>query len=338
MNAKFIEIYEKYLDFKRGKITEGSYSSLEKLRDKIEKYEKAKRKPLYLSNMTLEWFEHFIVGMTNGKYGKCTNQTLKLYINLINSFLKHCEVFGYKVNKDYIKFKEYMKSYKVPKFDRPFLLDEELATLWKYEGFYRINGKFVPITPDKQKVRDLFVFQCQVGLRWSDIARLRKGDIVQRRGQYYISNFLTQKTKKRISVQLNQLAMIVIRRHCKRFDQLADKTFIFKGVSLCSNATHTLKWVAEKSKLDRLVEIQKGKLEKIKIKKKRIHEVIATHFARSKFATDWIIAGKDIYLLKIILGHSSIKTTERYIRTLIGWIPEGVETNMKQDTLELYGL
>lgn len=132
--------------------------------------------------------------------------------------------------------------------------------------------------------------------------------------------------------------MIVIKRYCKRFDKMSSRSFIFKNVEACSNATHILKWIAEKSKLTRVIEIQKGRLEKVKKYKKKVFEIISTHKARAKFATDWIIQGKDIYKLKIILGHASVKTTERYIRTLPGWIPDGIETELDNVRREMFQL
>jgi len=338
MNASYIEVYNKYLEFKKPNISEGSFKTLEKLRDKIKKYEQAKKKVLHLSDMTVEWFQHFIKGLTNGKYGKCTNGTLKLYVICINGFLNHCEVFGYMVNRDYIKFKEYMKAYKVPKFNRPIITDEELANLWKHKGYHRLNDVFVPLTNYNEKVRDLFVFQTQVGFRWGDISRLTRGDIITNNGKYYVNNFNTEKRKVNVSVQLNDLAMLIIRKYSKRFDKLSAKTVVFKDVPDCSNANHKLKWVAKKAGIARKVEVQKGRLDKVKKVKLPLSKVISTHIARAKFATDWIVAGKDIYKLKIILGHASIKTTERYIRTLPGWLPDGIDTDMNESQKLLFEL
>lgn len=338
MNAGFLEIYDKYLELKQPNITEGSFQTLKKLKVKIEKYEVLKKKRIFLADMTLEWFQLFSKAMVNGRIAKCTNGTLRLYMNCINSFLKHCHIFGYKVNQDNIKFREFMKLYKRPKFDRPILLDEELADIWNYKSYKTKSGKEIPLTKYKTYIRDLFIFQCQIGIRWSDISRLKRNDIVLHKGKYYINNFTTKKTKSNIFVQLNELAMKVIRMYCKRFDKMSPKNCIFKNVENCSNATHTLKWIAQKVNLDRVVEIQKGKLDKVKIFKKKIYQIISTHKARAKFATDWIINGKSIYKLKIILGHASVKTTERYIRTLPGWIPDGVETELNQQTKLLFNL
>lgn len=338
MNATFQEIYKKFLQYKKPHIEDGSYHTLIKLRDKIEMYEKKQKKVLLLSDMNLDFFNHFIKGMAKGRYGKCTNRTLKVYIGVINGFLTQCTIFGYSVNSDYIKFREQLKRLKIPKSDRPVLQDDELVELWNFKGFTNKSGKFIPLTNSKRKVRDLFVFQTQVGLRWSDIGRLKRRNIYRKNGKWYIHNFNTKKTGQNVSVQLNQLAMKVVLMYCPKFETMPLNQPIFRGVSDVSNATHTLKWIAIKCKLDRKVIVQKGKLDKVIVQKKTIAQLVATHMARYKFATDWIMQGKDIYLLKIILGHSSIKTTERYIRLLTEWIPNGLETELNQSTLELYGI
>lgn len=336
MNATFQEIFTKYLKEKKPHIEPGSYHSLIKLRDKIEMYEQKQKKTLLLSDMNLDFFNHFVKGMATGKYGKCTNRTLKLYINIINGFLSQCTIFGYTVNDDYIKFRERLKRLKVPKSDRPFLLDEELAMIWKFKGFLNKSKKFIPLTAAKKKVKDLFIFQTQVGLRWSDIARLKRKDLFQKGGKWYILNFNTKKKERNVSVQLNQLALKVVLMYCPKFETMAANRPIFRSVSDVANATHTLKWIAEKCGLNRVVTVRKGKLDKVIVKKKTIAESIATHMARYKFATDWILAGKDIYLLKIILGHASIKTTEKYIRMVENWLPPGLETGLDETKLELF--
>lgn len=331
MNAGFLEVYQKYLTFKKNTIEPGSYESLLKLRGKVIAYEKKQKRTLLLSEVTMDWFKHFTKGLSNGKYGKCTNSTIKLFVGLVNSFLKQCQIFGYTVNQDYIKFRELLKNYKIPKFDRPVLTDEELAAIWNYKGFYAKNGKFIKITSWKKKVRGLFVFQTQVGFRWSDIKRLKRKDIVERNGKFYVVNFTTKKSNTDVSVQLNQLALKIIFRYAPKFLTMPVNQPVFKKVETCSNATHVLKWISEKVNLKREVVIIKGKLKKIIKKVKYIYQVIATHIARRKFATDWMMAGKDIYLLKIVLGHSSIKTTEKYIQNLIGWIPKGLETTLNSN-------
>lgn len=338
MNATFQELYKKYLKYKKPTLEIGSYQSLLKLKTKIEKYEAKQKKILLLSDMNLNWFSQFVKGLSNGKYGKCTNGTIKHYIILINGFLHQCTIFGYSVNKDYIKFREYAKSIKLPVYDKPILLDEELAELWKFDGFENKSGKFIPITPYKAKVRDLFILQCQVGLRWGDISRLKRQDLICKNGKWYIINFTTQKRKTKVSVQLNSLALKIVFRYCPKMESMPRNQPIFRNVADASNATHILKWIAAKCNLTRLILVKKGKLDKVIIAKKTMAALISTHMARSKFATNWILAGKDIYKLKIILGHSSVKTTERYIRTLPDWIPDGIDTELSEETARLFSL
>lgn len=336
MTATFKELFTKYLNHKKPHLEKGSYHSLIKLRDKIQMYEKKQRKVLLISNMNLDFFNHFLKGMSNGKYGKCTNRTLKLYITIINGFLNQCQVHGYSVNQDYIKFREQLKRLKIPRSDRPFLLDEELIEIWKFKGFTNKSGRFIHLTNAKKKVRDLFVFQTQVGLRWSDIARLKRKHIFNKNRKWYILNFNTKKKCRNISVQLNKLAMKIIYMYCPKFETMPENRPVFISVSHVSNATHTLKWIASKCNLDRKVVTEKAKLKKLIVKKKSIAELLSTHMARYKFATDWMINNKDIYKLKIILGHSSIQTTEKYIRMLEEWIPDGIETEMDNETAKLF--
>lgn len=339
MNASFDEIFEKYLAEKKVYLREGSIESLVKLNKKISLFQKRKGK-LFLTDISLNWAKDFARKLTNGSLGKCTNRTIKLYGVLLTGFLDKAQLEGYQVNNDLKRIKDYFQNIKVPKNVKPIIHKEELALLWNYDGYHSWTNTFHQVTPFQKKGVDFFVYQTQVGCRWSDISRVTRGDIKEKNGKYYLVNFQTKKTGHEIHVHLNDLALEVVKRYRPNFLNLSKSTLIFIKdlVPSCSNATGNLKKIAKRTGLDREVRVVRGKLEKIKREFVPFYEAIATHMARRTFATEWIEEGKSMYILSKILGHKSINTTETYISEIINLIPEGIDNDLSLEYRELFKL
>ncbi len=340
MNANFSEVFEKYKELKKPQLKPGSYASLLKLQTKIDKYQ-SKKGTLYLQNISLEWFVVFMKELTNGKLGRCTNKTLKLYGTLLCGFLKHAKMFGYSINNDFDQILRYYQNIKTPKNDKAILKDEELAALYKYKGYQLKNGAFIKITPAQQFGIHLFVFQSQIGFRWGYLARLQRRHLQKKGNNWYIVDFETQKRGKVVSVHLNDLAISILRVYRKAFEELSGKTYLFQGsknckLPSCGNATHNLKVIGKRVGLLREVLIVQGTLDKVSKKYVPLYTVIATHTARRTFASNWIRDGRDIYKLSKILGHSSVSTTENYVKELKGYIPEDIDTELNTSQRALF--
>lgn len=138
-------------------------------------------------------------------------------------------------------------------------------------------------TPTKYKIRNPFLFSCFTGLRWSDVIKLRWGDVEQSSGRTRIK-FRQQKTSTQEYMDLNSQAVELMGERDE------DDAIIFK--------------IGDKSN------------DKIKkwVKSAGIKKHITFHCARHTFATMLLTLDTDIYTVSKLLGHTNISTTQIYAK------------------------
>ncbi len=139
-------------------------------------------------------------------------------------------------------------------------------------------------TPIKNtEVRKAFMFSLNTGLRWVDVSSLKWSNIDGSRLK------ITQsKTKKDVIIDLNGDALEQIPVRGQR-DEL-----------VFNLPTHT------------------GALKNLKdwVKASGIDKRITWHCARHSFAVNLLLAGADIKTVSYLLGHTSLKHTEKYLRVV----------------------
>ena len=131
------------------------------------------------------------------------------------------------------------------------------------------------------------------GLRVSEVVGLKQTDIDSMRMQIHIEN---AKGKKDRYVGLSVLLLDVLRAYLKQIKPRPQK-YLFEGDTPGQPYT---------SRSAQLV-FQQAK------EKGGIHKEVSFHSLRHSFATHLLEKGIDIRYIKDILGHFSIKTTERYL-------------------------
>ena len=131
------------------------------------------------------------------------------------------------------------------------------------------------------------------GLRVSEVVGLKQTDIDSMRMQIHIEN---AKGKKDRYVGLSVLLLDVLRAYLKQIKPRPQK-YVFEGDTPGQPYT---------SRSAQLV-FQQAK------EKGGIHKEVSFHSLRHSFATHLLEKGIDIRYIKDILGHFSIKTTERYL-------------------------
>ena len=202
------------------------------------------------------------------------HKILKTYINLaIKKKLYNLENYPY-------------KQFKAKKIQtkRTFLSIDEVK---KIEDL-----KFTENTIHIEKVRDMFVFSCYTGLRFSDVQNLKNRDILKNNGEYIIE-FKQNKTqgyvKLPISLLFNGKAVNIVKKYKENY---ADK-FLFPRISN-QKANVKLKVVALVTDIDKS---------------------LSFHVSRHTFGTNLATATSDQFLIRELMGHSDIRTSMIYIHT-----------------------
>lgn len=149
------------------------------------------------------------------------------------------------------------------------------------------------------------------GSRISDVLTLRNRNIVENIGRV---EFVQRKTKKPMSIRLNEKAQALIREF---YNSNRPDAFLLPWLKWESDPTET----AEENEMRLISEIESKTTIVNKYLKKAslelgFEKVIASHSARHSFAQMAKRKKVDIYALKQALGHSSIKQTENYLNDL----------------------
>jgi len=132
------------------------------------------------------------------------------------------------------------------------------------------------------EVRNAFIFCAVTGLRWCDIKGLKWSCIDDKIKYLKVSQL---KTKHPVYIPLNVIAIKILEKCIK------DKEFVFELPS--ANGAN--------------------KLLKCWVKRAGINKKITWHNARHSFGTNLVLNETDIVTTSLLLGHTSIKHTQRYI-------------------------
>lgn len=161
--------------------------------------------------------------------------------------------------------------------DRVFLTAEEVQALASTP--YR-----------KDYIKRAFLFACFCGLRFSDVASLRWGDLVTD-GENVTAHITMQKTRTPISLPLSKRALSWLP---ERPATASDNTAIFPKMRVSNVDRDLLKWVQAAG----------------------ITKRVSFHTSRHTFATLLLTYGTDLYTVSKLLGHTSIKTTQIYAKVI----------------------
>ena len=200
----------------------------------LEKFEKHDNRTLKLSDINMNWYDRFTnflfheIKKPDGTKGLADN-TVGTCIKNIKVFLTHLEKRGQEVP---VKISDL----KVVRLDTPiyFLTEDEVNLLENY------NFKDLKL----EKVRDVFVFNCYTGLRFSDLQRLSKhhiiDDVIEMRAyknQKDIYVPLTPKSERILKKYDYNLPIISEQKYNKYLKDACKDAGITKQVEVIKTAT-----------------------------------------------------------------------------------------------------
>ncbi|WP_052600072.1 site-specific integrase [Aureispira sp. CCB-QB1] len=176
------------------------------------------------------------------------------------------------------------------KFKPKTVATERLVLVW--EEVERLEAlSFSPKESYLELIRDMFLFSCYTGLRFSDACNIQHQNIEQEK-EGLLLNIIAQKTGKQLLLPLYKL-------HLKKPEQLIQKHLISGA------APHVLVFHQYTNQYF-------NQTLKLLAARAGINKAISSHVARHTFATH--LASKiPLHVLKSILQHSKIETTMIYL-------------------------
>lgn len=161
-----------------------------------------------------------------------------------------------------------------------------------------------------QKIKDMFVFGCTTGLRYSDLVALTNKNFVQQENGWYLK-IKSQKTKTFSYVKLPEYAVNIYFKYKPKSARL----IVFDGFARYSFNKY-LKVLGEKANFIAPVNISREKQGKSKQKanNKRFCDKMSSHMMRRTAITTLLVSGMPEHLVRKISGHShASKSFNRYV-------------------------
>ncbi len=268
--VSFIEYFQKLASKRAGTSKEGWASALKYL----EAFTGGNLKFADLNERFCNNFKEYLLTEKSARSNKVriANNSASVYFSKFKAALRQAYKDGFlqtdlNAKVDPIKFEETRRS---------FLTLDEVNTLIQTEC-------------DNQVIKRAAIFSVFTGLRFSDIQKLKWGEVVKVDGEGYFINFKQQKTKGVETLPISEDAFNLLGERRGENDQ------VFEGLYYSAyHNQHLAKWLG-------LAGITRN---------------VTFHAFRHTFATLQISLGTDIYTVSKLLGHRDLKTTQIYAKII----------------------
>lgn len=241
-----------------------------------------------LSQKTLDCYRNYLVNLK--KEAKYINQLCSLIVRLTNDiFCKKSDYKKYSITRleyDLIKNKlKHDDTKKVP------LTEQEIE--------YLVN---LELDEKESEYRDLFVLQCAVGQRISDMPKLFSREI-----QVVENGFVIVTKKEDISATILQFNFVkdMLEKYRNGFKYINIEEW--DNNVLSTNSNKMLKTIFKKAGLNRSIEWREQKGFDVVNKKDELCNIISTHYARHTFITNMYKGGMPVDTLCYLTGHKDDK-------------------------------
>jgi len=288
------EYMDKYLEDHKATREAGSLSVYRTLKKHLQGFEHDTRRKVTFDKIDYSFFQlfqNYLLSLTKIVDGKVmpllNNTTIAKQLSTIKTFLSYARKEGVNVSDKYRDFKIKKETLEVIA-----LTNEEFESLY-----------YLDLSGNKKlaQVRDVFCFACTTGLRYSDLAQLKREHIKQDEIKLTV-----KKTKEPLAIPLTPYSKAI----------LAKYEAIHRPLPIISNQKLN-DYVKELCQLAGIIEpieivrFRGTKREAITYPK---YELIGVHTGRKTFATLSLEKGMSAEEVMTITGHKDYKSFKRYVK------------------------
>jgi integrase len=287
----FFEVYDKFTATNgiNNNWVRGTYQKFAALKQHLITFDKK----ISLLNISEETMQHFVSYLQ--KQG-LRNTSIDKQISFVRWFLRWCYKQGYYTGSLHDTFRPKLKGTDGQSKEIIYLSWEELMRFYYFDFENKLYLKHV---------RDVFCFCCFTGLRYSDVAKLRRNDIFQEH-----IRVVTQKTNESLIIELNDYSREIL----KQYENTKFKNSL--ALPVISNVKMNL-YLKEAGKIIKLVTPQRivyfrgnNRIEKVYSK----YELLTTHCARRTFVVNALRIGIPAEVIMKWTGHSDHKSMKPYMK------------------------
>jgi integrase len=241
--------------------------------------------------ITNDFFDKFVYYLLKTRIHKFSKNlgikpsAIQKTISIVQIVMRKAMALRYTKNDDFKSFRV-----KTNAVEDLYLSTNEIVNL--YESDFSHNKKY-------ERVRDLFVFGCFVGLRFSDLSDIKPQNIFKIDGDQFL-RIIQEKTNSIVIIPCHPLVLEIFKKYSNNSNGLPPSI---------SNQKFN-EYIKEACK-------EAGMIEKGRITsepEKELWQCITAHTARRSFATNFYLEGFPTIELMRITGHSSESSFLKYIK------------------------
>lgn len=241
----------------------------------------------------MEALADYMLRVLNYKNTTCANQ-----LTLMRCFLRWSAAHSYYTGHSHETYHPRIKGVTAASREIIYLTREEVHQLMNYEIPAKSQYLF--------RVRDVFLFCCFTGLRFSDVKKLRRCDV---NGSQYIS-VVTQKTTDALRIELNSHSAAILRKY---EDTTANPLSPALPVICNADMNRFLKELGKLAGLNSMTRVLTFHgSERIETYKPK-YELMTTHVARRTFVVSALQLGIPPEVIMRWTGHSSYEAMKPYV-------------------------
>lgn len=271
----------------------GSLTVYNSVKNHLKAYEDATNDKVSFDTIDYVFFQKlqtFLINRTKSdKEGNVSpmlnNTTIAKALSTLKTFLGYARKHGIKVNESYRDFaikKEKLEVIALEQAEFDAIINLDLSAKRRLD-----------------KARNIFVFACATGLRYSDMAQLKREHIKDN-----VITLTVKKTKTELTIPLNSISASIL-------DKYKD---LNKPLPMISNQNLniSIKDLCKEAGIDQPIEIVRFHGKKRVVNTYPKYELIHFHTARKTFVTLSLEKGMSAEEVMEISGHSDYRSFQRY--------------------------
>ncbi len=282
-----LQYYDEFLLTKKRELAESSYKNYKTLSVALNNYQESKKTKLTFQSINKEFCLDFNDWLLNQGL---IDMTINKRFACLKVFLRDIE------ERDIFYFKPNVLRFSIKKFSSEIvtLTLDELKNLQKLD----LKGN-----ENWQKVLDVFILNCFMGLRYADLQQVKKSNFYKDQDNDFFYKTYNQKTQTEIIIPILPTAFAILQKY--GFDIPMFHNVVFN---------RTLKDILTFHKLfeDQVIKhsMVNGNIREEKFMRR---ELISSHTCRRTFVTNSLKNNVNISNLMAATGHKKINTVSRYL-------------------------